>query len=327
MKIFLSWSGNLSLNIAQILKAWIPSVLPNVEAWLSSEDIPKGSRWAYVLAERLEESSYGIVIVVPGNISSPWLNFEIGAISKSLSEARVSPFVFGLTKAELTGPLSQFQATVFEMPDVWQLILSMNESLGSEAHAVNTLRERFDTHWPDLEDRLIGLLPEGAQEVEIAFSEELIEDYSIKLHYADAPGFSHAFGVNVSDTHSMNGSAWYAGTEMPCPIHLIYGPYEGLPDDGDYWAIFRVKVDNNTDTSDVLHLDVISNNNPRMNSYKKLRCSQFKTAGIYQFFGVRFQYYGEIDVEYRVIKLAQQRQIWVDYIAVIRHMDLFPDTK
>ena len=68
MKVFLSWSGELSHKVAEILKAWIPSVLPNVEAWLSSEDISKGSRWASVLAERLEKSSYGIVVAVPGNI-------------------------------------------------------------------------------------------------------------------------------------------------------------------------------------------------------------------------------------------------------------------
>ena len=89
MKVFLSWSGTLSHKVARILKAWIPSVLPNVEAWLSSEDIPKGSRWAPVLAERLEKSFYGIVVAVPGNISEPWLNFEIGAISRSLYQKRV----------------------------------------------------------------------------------------------------------------------------------------------------------------------------------------------------------------------------------------------
>jgi hypothetical protein len=62
-------------------------------------------------------------VAVPGNIVEPWLNFEIGAISKSLSEAHVSPFVFGLAPGELTGPMAKFQATSFDREDLWQLIL------------------------------------------------------------------------------------------------------------------------------------------------------------------------------------------------------------
>jgi hypothetical protein len=139
----------------------------------------------------------------------------------------------------------------------------------------------------------------------------------VKLHHAEAPEFSHAFGVCRSDPDAKNSHAWYAGTGMPCPIHLVYGPYESLPNIGVYWAIFRLKVDDNTSTGEVLQLDVISNKNPRLNSYRSLRGSQFESAGCYQLFGVSFQYEGETDVEYRVIKLDRQSQIWVDYIAVI----------
>ncbi len=327
MKIFLSWSGELSHQVAQVLKAWIPSVLPNVEAWLSSEDIPKGTRWAWVLAERLEASSYSIVVVVPGNINKPWLNFEIGAISKSLSKARVSPFVFGLAPSELTGPIAQFQATTFEREDVWQLILSMNDSMGSEQYASDPLRERFNSQWLDLESRLIKLLPESTIGEVATFSDEIVLESSVKLHQAEAPELSHAFGSCMVDPEAENGQAWYAGTEMLCPIHLVYGPYESLPDAGHYWAVFRLKVDDNTNTSEVLLLDVISNNNPRMNTYRTLRDSQFNNASSYQFFGVSFQYEGETDVEYRVIKLDQQRQIWVDYIAVVPYRDFLDETE
>ena len=313
--------------MARVLKTWIPSVLPNVEAWLSSEDIPKGSRWAWVLAERLEKSSYSIVVVVRGNTNEPWLNFEIGAISKSLSEARVSPFVFGLAPGELVGPIAQFQATSFEREDVWRLILSMNDSMGSERYASDPLRERFNSQWPDLESRLINLLPESAREEEATFSKEIVVENLVKLHHAEAPEFSHAFGRCRTDPEAENGHAWYAGAEMPCPIHLLYGPYESLPDPGHYWAVFRLKVDDNTSTGEVLHLDVISNNNPRLNSYRSLRGSQFNNAGCYQLFGLSFQYEGETDVEYRVIKLDQQRHIWVDYIAVVPHKDLLNETE
>ena len=62
MRIFISWSGAASLELARILKEWLPTVLPYANPWLSSEDIRKGkgvgfgadqSTGSYVLLPRL----------------------------------------------------------------------------------------------------------------------------------------------------------------------------------------------------------------------------------------------------------------------------------
>ena len=118
MKLFISWSGDLSHRIALHLKEWLPVVLPFVDAWVSSEDIPKGTRWGAGLASQLEGTDSGIVCLVPGNLNESWLNFEAGALSKSVAKARVHPFLFGLDPRELIGPLAQFQATRFSKDDV-----------------------------------------------------------------------------------------------------------------------------------------------------------------------------------------------------------------
>ncbi len=56
MKVFLSWSGELSLKVACVPN-WIPSVLRSVKPYVSSEDIDKGSRWSTDIAKELEASS------------------------------------------------------------------------------------------------------------------------------------------------------------------------------------------------------------------------------------------------------------------------------
>src|SRR5579863_2718491 len=113
MKVFLSWSGELSHKIAIEMRDWLPFVIQSVEPYVSSEDIDKGTRWSIDIAKELENSSFGILCVTPQNLDAPWLNFEAGALSKAFNTASVSPFLFGLKPSDLKkSPLLQFQSTL-----------------------------------------------------------------------------------------------------------------------------------------------------------------------------------------------------------------------
>lgn len=161
MRLFISWSGDLSHRVALHLKEWLPIVLPSVEPWVSSEDIPKGSRWGAELASQLEGTDSGIICLVPGNIDQPWLNFEAGALSKSVQTGRVHPFQLGLDLGKVTGPLGQFQATRFARDDVKKLVRAINSEAGAGASPPERVDRAFEVCWPDLEARLSPLLAEA----------------------------------------------------------------------------------------------------------------------------------------------------------------------
>jgi len=99
---------------------------------MSEEDIEKGARWSQDITKELELSNYGIICVTRTNIEAPWLNFEAGALSKTVEFSRVTPFLFGMSPTDLKGPLVQFQACLFTEKDVGRLVSSLNDACGEE---------------------------------------------------------------------------------------------------------------------------------------------------------------------------------------------------
>jgi hypothetical protein len=61
MKLFISWSGETSQQIAQQLRDWVPLILPAVKPFITTTDIDKGARWQGEISRELEQSNYGIV--------------------------------------------------------------------------------------------------------------------------------------------------------------------------------------------------------------------------------------------------------------------------
>lgn len=159
MKVFISWSGEISHQVALVLREWLPSVIQAVEPYVSSEDIDKGARWTTDISKELEASQYGILCVTPQNIEAPWLNFEAGALSKTIDKSRVCPFLFGLKRSEIrTGPLLQFQSTIYERDDLAKMLHGLNNSGEARHVEEGRLETIFGVWWPKLEDALNPLL-------------------------------------------------------------------------------------------------------------------------------------------------------------------------
>ena len=116
MKIFVSWSGELSRQIAEVLKKWIPCIIQSVEVFFSPEDIEKGDNWDKTISTELSECNYGIICLTTDNTTAPWINFEAGAIAKSL-DSKVTALMINVKPSDIKGPLSRYQATKFEKDD------------------------------------------------------------------------------------------------------------------------------------------------------------------------------------------------------------------
>ena len=149
MKVFLSWSGESSKELATILRDWLTLVFPEVTFWLSSRDIQAGQRWGNELDRELQGTEFGILCLVPTNLLAPWLLFEAGALSKSVASARVVPYCLGLQPEEVQGPMSRFHGVSADEAGTRRLVESIN-SLLENKRAESVLDRVFDKWWPDL---------------------------------------------------------------------------------------------------------------------------------------------------------------------------------
>lgn len=155
MKVFLSWSGSLSHEVAKALDGWLPQVMNALQPWLSSQEIEKGARWFEEIGETLSSTDFGVLCLTQTNINAPWILFEAGALSKSLERARVCPLLINVKNADLQGPLAQFNTAGTSKEEVLRLIQSINARLPEEKRRTEVqLEEAFEVWWPRLESKL-----------------------------------------------------------------------------------------------------------------------------------------------------------------------------
>ena len=69
MKVFISWSGDMSKNVAEAIREWLPSVLQTVKPYFTPSDIEKGTRWSSDIASELDDSKAGIFCVTSENLT------------------------------------------------------------------------------------------------------------------------------------------------------------------------------------------------------------------------------------------------------------------
>ena len=182
MKVFLSWSGPLSHGIAKVFREWLPAVIQSITPYVSSEDIDKGARWSTDIAKELNDSTFAILCVTRDNINAAWLNFEAGALSKTMDKSLVSPFLFDIKRSEVNGPILQFQSTIFEREDIKKLVISLNKACDKDGLSSERLEKTFNVWYTSLESELNKLksLPSQPSETEVSLQtrhdQEILEE-------------------------------------------------------------------------------------------------------------------------------------------------------
>jgi hypothetical protein len=176
MDVFISWSGERSRAAAEALRDWLPKIINALKPWLSVADIDKGARWGTEIATKLKDSKAGIICLTPNNLHSDWLLFEAGALSKTIENTYVCPFLIGLEPADVKPPLAQFQATRATKKDVLKLLKTLNTALGEGALPAAHIEEAFDVWWPKLDERLKALPDDLGPARSVRSERDLLEE-------------------------------------------------------------------------------------------------------------------------------------------------------
>lgn len=176
--VFLSWSGDRSRQVAAHLRDWLPLVVQSIRPWMSDDDIGKGSRSLEEIADALNSVKAGIICLTPESLSSPWLLFEAGALSRTFRDkANVCTFLIGgLKPTEVKAPLGQFQATIAEKEDMRRLVAKLNDLIQVPPLPEKALDRIFERMWVDLEKDLESLPSAPAEAPARRLVEDIMEE-------------------------------------------------------------------------------------------------------------------------------------------------------
>lgn len=179
MRVFISWSGDLSKQVAELLREWIRDVLQGIETWVSTDDIDKGSLWFGDISGQLSETSVGILCLTRENITSPWILFEAGALAKGLSGSHVCPLLVNLKYSDLTPPLSMCNGTLPTKEDMLKLVKTINAQNGDKRITEEVRVEKaFARWWDEFEAKFQEILNsyKPQKELQSRSSEDMLQE-------------------------------------------------------------------------------------------------------------------------------------------------------
>jgi hypothetical protein len=164
MKVFLSWSGDRSKQVAILLDEWLRCVIQAVDPWVSARGIDRGAIWITAINDQLKEATTGIVCLTKENKEKPWILFEAGALARGLDKQRVLTFLVDLAPADVRDPLGQFNHTLPTEDGIWLMLSTINNGLGDRSLHQITLEKVFKKNWPEFKERFDKILRDFPEE-------------------------------------------------------------------------------------------------------------------------------------------------------------------
>ena len=155
MKVFISWSGHRSGELARELRAFCKRVIHALDPWLSETDLRAGERWGPEIARQLDDANFGLVCVTPESLGSDWLMFEVGALAKSVSNGRVVSILFDLNPANIEPPFSQFQSIELTLEGFKNLFVDLHSEMQEPHINADQVEENVVMFWPAFKEKLI----------------------------------------------------------------------------------------------------------------------------------------------------------------------------
>lgn len=156
MRVFISWSGDRSRRVAELLKDWLKTVVQASKPWIST-GIERGALWAGEIGGVLSETNVGILCITAENVNAPWVLFEAGALAKGLPQSRVIPLLIDIAPSDLRMPLSQFNATGCDREGMRQLVHTVNLATVDPLEGP-IVEASIDAHWDRFSQSLAEIL-------------------------------------------------------------------------------------------------------------------------------------------------------------------------
>ncbi len=217
MHVFISWSGELSRDIAGKLSVFLEHVVHGIDIFISTQDIDAGERWEEKISKELEIANHAVLCITKTNQYAPWLVYEAGALGKIVGRSKVIPYTIGVSPGELkSGPLSRFQGKENNEDGTWELVISLNRSVDYPKDE-RFIRENFDVWWPKFKiemDKVVGKYSdkEGLEDKQLVPTHrelllELRHDMQRVLRYVRVLETTNTLKVSPENLDSLTGLA------------------------------------------------------------------------------------------------------------------------
>lgn len=160
-KIFISWSGEKSKEIAGKLKNFIEEEIfkeADINCFVSNVDIVSGSDWYSRIKGELKKCKLGIVCITKENIYSSWIYFETGAMIAQ--GVPVIPLLFNCDVSTLNNtPLKTKQAVAFNNKSYFiKMIKDIKESMNIISTGNELTELRAEKAYDKLKEELLPII-------------------------------------------------------------------------------------------------------------------------------------------------------------------------
>jgi hypothetical protein len=214
MRVFISWSGDTSKKVAELLKLWLPSIINDIDPWVSTKDIPGGAQWFTEINNQLMNQNVGIAILTPENLDSPWIHYECGALAKGLTEARVYYLCVGVQPTDVKPPLGHLNGTVPDKDGMRKFIGDLNTMLekprGTAAldFTFGMVWDHFETKFNEIISAIGGGTNSAGRGIEDMISEVLNTVRSLEKRFSESEKLSSSHSTFVRDENA-HGFAYH----------------------------------------------------------------------------------------------------------------------
>lgn len=162
-QLFISWSGNIGKEIADLIYDWMDRMYEGIPSKVFfSTEIRPGTIGLNEILDALDCCDRGFFIITRERMNSPWIYFEAGAISKGNRDKRIVPIYVDVERDEIiNAPLPSFQSNIsFSFDNLFSLIQMTGNELGwtfNQSYTYNKMQsisEEFSRRIVELENTI-----------------------------------------------------------------------------------------------------------------------------------------------------------------------------